>query len=116
MAPVYLGSYSDFSGMIWLLKHPDIRASREKLIASMTGQTAKNLGLCDRGFIREGMKADLLVLDWKAIDANIDYIHPNRAPCGVEYVFVNGVLTAEKGRAINPRAGQVIRRWDCSWK
>lgn len=110
MPPIYLGSYSDFSGMVWLLKHPDIQVSREKLIASMTGRTAENLGLYDRGIIREGMKADLLVLDWNQLDDNIDYIHPNRAPKGIEFVFVNGVLTAEKGKAINPRAGKIIRR------
>lgn len=116
MPPIYLGSYSDFSGMVWLLKHPDIQVSREKLIASMTGRTAENLGLYDRGIIREGMKADLLVLDWNQLDDNIDYIHPNRAPKGIEFVFVNGVLTAEKGKAINPRAGKIIRRGDCCWK
>lgn len=109
MPPRYQGSYSDFSGMIWLLKHPDIRVSREALIASMTGRTAQQLGLRDRGFVREGMKADLLVLDWEKLDANIDYIHPDRAPLGVNYVFVNGVLSAQDGVPLDVRAGQVIR-------
>ena len=108
MPPVYMGSYSDFSGMVWLIKHPDVCVSREKLIASMTGRTAKNLGLRDRGLVREGMRADLLVIDWERLDANIDYIHPNRAPKGIDYVFVNGVLTAEQGKPLNPRAGMVI--------
>lgn len=109
MPPRYLGSYSDFSGMIWLLKHPDVCVSREALIASMTGRSAQQLGLRDRGFVREGMKADLLVLDWEKLDANIDYIRPDRAPLGVEYVFVNGVLSAQDGKPLDARAGQVIR-------
>lgn len=109
MPPHYLGSYSDFCGMIWLLKHPDVRVSREQLIAAMTGRTAIQLGLRDRGFVREGMKADLLVLDWEKLDPNIDHVRPDRAPMGVSCVFVNGVLCAQDGKALDVRAGQVIR-------
>lgn len=113
MPPVYMGAYSDFSGMVFFLKHPDTAdIRREDRIRAMTGRTAENLGLRDRGFVKEGMRADLVVIDWDALDPNIDYIHPNRAPKGIDFVFVNGALTAEKGRLLNPRAGMVIENQD----
>ena len=113
MPPVYLGSYSDFAGMILFLTHPDLAdLRREDKIAALTGRTARNLGLKDRGLVQAGMRADLLVIDWDALDPNIDYIHPNTAPKGLEQVYVNGVLTVEGGIPLNPRAGQVIDNSD----
>ena len=115
MPPVYLGAYSDFSGMVYFLTHADTAdIRREDRIAALTGHTAKNLRLRDRGFVQTGMRADLLVLDWDALDPNIDYIHPNRAPKGIERVYVNGVLTVLDGTPLNPRAGQVIGNQDCA--
>lgn len=109
MPPQYSGTYSDFSGMIMLLTSGVIRR-REDAIAAVTGRTARNYGLSDRGRVAEGMRADIVVLDWDALDPNIDYVAPNRPPRGVDMVFVNGRLTAEKGRTLNPRAGMVVRR------
>ncbi len=113
MPPVYLGAYSDFSGMAYLLTHPDAAdLRREDRIAAMTGRTARNLGLRDRGFVKEGMRADLVLLDWEKLSPSVDYVHPNRAPAGIDAVWVNGRLTAEKGRLYNPRAGRIIRNGD----
>ena len=109
MPPRYDGAYSDFCGMVMLLTCGVI-GRREDIIAAITGRTARNYGLLDRGQIAEGMRADLVILDWDALDPGIDYITPNRPPRGVDMVFVNGHLTAEKGRMLNPRAGMVVRR------
>ena len=107
MPPVYRGAYSDFAGMPYLLSM-DTGMEKTALIAAMTGRTAENLGLRDRGLLRCGMHADIVVLDWEHLDPNIDYVHPNRPPKGIDYVWINGVLTAEKGVAHNPRAGKII--------
>lgn len=108
MPPLYAGAYSDFSGMIMLLCSGVI-GRREDFIAALTGRTARNYRLADIGFVREGLRADLTVLDWENLDPNISYITPNQAPRGVDLVYVGGRLTAEKGRCLNPRAGAVIR-------
>ena len=111
MPPRYAGGPTEFCGMVHLLTSGLIKR-REDMIAKMTGNCAKTLGLPDRGFIKEGMRADLLVLDWDRLNANEDLVNAAAAPKGVEYVFINGMLAAEHGKPLNIRAGEIIRRSD----
>ena len=81
----------------------------EKAIHKMTGMPAERMGLKDRGLIREGMWADLVLFDPDEICDTPSYENP-RQPCsGIERVYVNGILTALKGRHTGTRAGQVLR-------
>lgn len=111
MPPKYIAAHTEFSGMIHHLASGLI-SRREDAIASVTGRTARNIGLRDRGFIEVGLQADIVIMDWNKLDTNVDYLRPNRAPKGIDHVFVNGQLSAQHGRALNPRAGRVIRNCD----
>ncbi|MFQ5926636.1 MAG: amidohydrolase family protein [Terriglobia bacterium] len=81
----------------------------EEAIRKMTSLPATRLGLADRGVIREGMKADLVVFDPERILDRSTYQEPGRLPAGVEKVFVNGVLVWDNGAATGARPGRVLR-------
>ena len=79
-------------------------------IYRMTGFPAKKFGLLDRGQIKSGMKADLVLFDEKTILDLGTFEHPNQTPRGIGAVFVNGVPTVRGGRPTGKRTGQALRR------
>ena len=76
----------------------------------MTGLPASRAGLQNRGLIRGGMCADLVLFDFDTINDTPSYDNPKQACEGILKVYVNGVLTAENGRHTGARAGKVLRR------
>jgi len=84
----------------------------EDAIRKMTSLPAQRLGLWDRGFIREGMWADIVILDKNQIKSMSVPGAPekaNRTPKGIEYVIVNGEVTIEKGDHTGAFAGKILR-------
>ncbi|MGD2067941.1 MAG: D-aminoacylase [Gemmatimonadota bacterium] len=77
-------------------------------IRRMTSWPATRMRLADRGVIREGMWADVVVFDLDRIDDRATYAEPTLFPEGIEYVLVNGVLTVQRGRHTGARAGHVL--------
>ena len=75
----------------------------------MTSLPAQKLGLRDRGVIRPGAWADLVVFDPDKVTDVATYANPERYPKGIEYVFVNGVLTINKGKHTGALAGKVLK-------
>jgi N-acyl-D-amino-acid deacylase len=84
--------------------------SMETAIHKMTGLTARQFRLRDRGFIRVGCKADITVFNPKTIKDVADWSHPHEMSIGIERVFVNGTEVWRDGRHTNAAPGQVIRR------
>jgi N-acyl-D-amino-acid deacylase len=82
----------------------------ENLIYKMTGFPAARLGLTDRGTLEVGKKADIVVFDGEKIADLATHQNAKQFPIGIEYVFVNGGLTVEKGKHTNQLKGQVLRR------
>ncbi|UCH37149.1 MAG: D-aminoacylase [Candidatus Bathyarchaeota archaeon] len=82
----------------------------EDAIRRMTAFPAQRYGLHDRGVIREGAWADLVVLDAENVMDRADYDDPHRYPCGVQYVLVNGEIVIDEGRNTGIRVGQVISK------
>ena len=81
----------------------------ETAVHKMTGLPASRLNLQDRGFLREGMWADIVIFDADRIRDNPSYEKPAQACDGIVQVYVNGVLTAENGRHTGAAAGKVLR-------
>jgi len=79
-------------------------------VRKMTSLPAQKLGLRDRGVIRPGAWADLVVFNHETISDVADYSDPKKYPRGIEYVIVNGALTVNKGRHTGAKAGKVLRR------
>ena len=82
----------------------------ETAICKMTSMPAAKLGIQDRGLIKEGMWADLVMFDFDKIKDTPDFNNPKQ-PCeGICQVYVNGVLTAENGRHTGAAAGMILRK------
>ena len=82
----------------------------ETAIFKMTGLTASRLGLQNRGLIKEGNWADLVLFDFDKLQDNPDFAEPKQACSGIRRVYVNGVLTALDGAHTGARAGMAIRK------
>jgi N-acyl-D-amino-acid deacylase len=82
----------------------------ETAIRKMTSMPAAKLGLSDRGVLREGNWADVVVFDPETVADRATYEHPHQISTGIGYVFVNGVLTVEQGELTGALAGRVLRR------
>ncbi|UCD57006.1 MAG: amidohydrolase family protein, partial [Candidatus Hydrogenedentota bacterium] len=79
-------------------------------IRKMASAPAARLGLLDRGLLRPGMKADILVFDPDNVIDTSTYDEPRRHPKGIHHVFVNGRHVVSEGRMLGARPGRVIRR------
>ena len=82
----------------------------ETAIHKMTGMPAKRLGLTDRGSIREGAFADLVIFDARTVKDQATFTDPHQYPIGIETVIVNGVIAVENSKPTGVRAGRVLTR------
>jgi len=83
--------------------------SLEEAIRKMTSLPAQILQIPDRGTLKEGYKADIVVFDYERIKENGTLENGRQFPDGIEYVFVNGKLTAKKGEHLGVLNGRVLR-------
>lgn len=82
--------------------------SLEMMVKKATSLTAERFSLRGRGTIADGNFADIVILDPEKIMDNSTYEDPTAAPCGVEYVFVNGVMEVCRGKITGRRGGRVL--------
>ena len=82
----------------------------EAAVHKMTGMPAARLGLTDRGLVKEGLLADLVVFDAATIADQATYEKPHQYPVGIDYVLVNGTAVVDAGKYTNARAGLVLKR------
>ena len=78
-------------------------------IRSMTGLAAEILRLEDRGTIRPGAWADIVVFDLRTIRDRATYRDPHRYSEGIELVLVNGIAVVDSGRVTGARPGRILR-------
>jgi N-acyl-D-amino-acid deacylase len=95
-----LGSYVRDRGVL----------SLETAVAKMTAVPAARLGLRDRGVIREGAVADLVVFDPATVADVATYLSPARHPLGIDHVIVNGHAAVLDGVETGERPGRLLRR------
>ena len=81
----------------------------EEAVRKMTGGVAARLGLRDRGLLREGMFADVVVFDDATIIDLATPEKPHQISRGVEQVFVNGVAVVKEGKHTGATPGKVVR-------
>jgi len=74
-----------------------------------SGFPAQKLGITDRGILKEGMKADLVLFDPQAIEDKATYMEPLIFPAGIEQVMVNGKFVVQDGKQTTARPGAVLR-------
>lgn len=81
----------------------------EDAIRKMTGAVAERLLIRDRGLLREGMQADVVVFDAATIQEHSTFEQPHQLSTGVEHVFVNGVEVVRDGRHTGAKPGRIVR-------
>ncbi len=79
-------------------------------IRKMTSFPAQRLGLPDRGILRDGYKADIVIFDPNTVKAPATRENPKQYPVGIEYVIVNGKTVIQKGENTGVLAGRALRR------
>lgn len=79
-------------------------------IYKMTQLPAKTLGFKDRGIIKVGVKADIVVFDAATVIDKATFQNPHQYPLGIPYVMVNGKLAIDNGNFMNLKAGKVLRK------
>ena len=82
----------------------------ETAVAKLTSVPAGRFGLRDRGVVREGALADLVVFDPGTVDDLATYVEPTRYPAGIEHVIVNGRVAVRDGSETGERSGRLLRR------
>jgi N-acyl-D-amino-acid deacylase len=98
--PEYLGRYVRELGVLTL----------QDCVAHLTGRPAARLRLPDRGLVREGYRADLVLFDADTVAAGATYDRPRTLPTGIPYVLVDGQFAVEDGRRTGVLAGRSVRR------
>jgi N-acyl-D-amino-acid deacylase len=84
--------------------------SSAEAVRRLTSAPAERLGLSDRGVLRPGAAADVVVFDPAALTERGTTFEPNQRAVGVRHVVVNGVVTLRQGELTGERGGQVLRR------
>lgn len=107
--PWYQSTPSAFCGMIRLIEDTHLE-SFEQLIFRMTGNAAKSAGYLDRGIIKPGNAADILIINRKHLKSNFSETAPQTPPEGLDYVIVNGKIAVDHGTHTHIRSGQIIER------
>lgn len=97
--PRVLGRYARDTSML----------SLEEAVRKSTALPASILGLRDRGVIREGFHADLVVFDSDTVIDRATYEEPCQYSAGIDYVIVGGQVVVDQGRITAARPGRVVR-------
>ncbi|MFD7921606.1 amidohydrolase family protein [Streptomyces sp. NPDC059740] len=98
--PQYLGRYVRELGVLGL----------EECVAHLTSRPAARLGLTDRGLVREGHRADLVLFDPETVAARSTFEEPRVLPAGIPHVLIDGHFVVEDGRRTDVLAGRSVRR------
>jgi len=104
--------YGSYTWAAWFLR----RMVREKkaltlheAIRRLTSLPAATIGLQDRGLVKRGYKADVVILDFPNYSETGTVETPSSLAVGVRHLFVNGVSTIRDGELTGSRAGRVLR-------
>ena len=98
--PRVLGHYARDEGVI----------SLEQAVRKMTTMPAERMGLRERGQLREGWYADVVVFDPATVTDNATFSDPHQYPTGIDWVIVNGSLAVDGAVFQDIRPGRVLRR------
>ena len=82
--------------------------SVEEAVRKMTSLPARRLGLQDRGIVRAGMKADLVVFEPMEVQDTATFEKPLEYPAGIRDVLVNGKLVLQEGKRTSARPGRAL--------
>jgi len=102
-------AYGTFPRILAKYVRDEHKLSLPDAIRKFTSLPAQREHLADRGVVKQGMWADLVVFDPATIHDVATYADPNRFAVGMHYVLVNGVPVIDAGKATGKLPGKVLR-------
>lgn len=102
-------AFGTFPRILGLYVRQDSVIRLEAAVRKMTSLAAQRVGLTQRGLLRPGMYADVVVFDPATIIDRSTYERPRLLATGVQYVFVNGVAVVDNGRMTSALPGRALR-------
>jgi N-acyl-D-amino-acid deacylase len=103
-------TYGCFPVILGKFVRDEHQLSLPHAIRKMTSFPAQRLGLKNRGLLRDGFKADVVIFDPLRVGAPATRVQPKQLPVGIEHVFVNGAPVIEAGQHTGTLAGRALRR------
>ena len=82
----------------------------EQAVHKMTGLPARKLRFADRGLLKKGYQADIVVFDEKRIEDKATFEDPHQYPTGIQFVLVNGQTVVSKGEHTGRLPGMILKR------
>lgn len=101
-------AYGNFARLLGRYVRDEKIISLAEAVKRMTGMPATNLGLDHRGFVQEGMFADVVIFDPKTIADRATFEKPHQYAVGVKHVFVNGVQVLKDGEHTGAKPGRAL--------
>jgi dihydroorotase/N-acyl-D-amino-acid deacylase len=102
-------TYGDFPRLFGKYVREENVIPLEEAVRKASAAVATRLGITDRGLLRPGMKADVIIFDPATIADQATFEKPHQLSVGVQFVFVNGVEVLKDGAHTGAKPGQVVR-------
>jgi N-acyl-D-amino-acid deacylase len=111
-------AFGEYPGIIERYVRDEPIMTLQDCIRKMTSFPAQKIGLYDRGLLRPGMRADIMMFDLSRIRDNATNRwphkypyknYPHRYPDGIPYVIVNGTIAVDNGKQTKALAGEILR-------
>ena len=120
MLAIVASCHGQTGAIFFMMNESDMQAALKSPLVSvctdsgaraieMTGLPAANVGLKQRGLIREGYFADITIFDPKTVIDRATFEEPNQYPVGINFVMVSGQIEVDKGQRTPALAGRVLR-------
>ncbi len=103
-------SYGTFPRIISKYVREEKVLTLEDAIRKMTSLPSEVFRIKNRGLIKEGFFADIVIFDFEKIKDNATFSNPHQYPSGIHYVIVNGKIVIEKGKHTGEFPGKIIKR------
>jgi N-acyl-D-amino-acid deacylase len=101
-------TYGNFSRLLGKYVRDEKVIPMEEAIRKLAGLPAENLGLRDRGLLRDGFLADIVIFDPTKIQDHATYSQPHQYATGMRHVFVNGTQVLADGEHTGAKPGRVV--------
>jgi dihydroorotase/N-acyl-D-amino-acid deacylase len=101
-------SYGTFARVLGVYVREKRAIGLEEAIRKMTSLPAQRTGLQDRGLLRPGMKADVVVFDAERVRDRATFANPHQYAEGVSFVIVNGAIVLDDGKVTEARPGRAL--------
>ena len=102
-------SYGTFVRVLGKYSREEKILTLPQAIQKMTSLTAQKFGLAQRGLIKEGYFADLVIFNPEKVIDKADWLNPHQYPAGIEYVIVNGQVVINRGEHTGLLPGRILR-------